>query len=331
MLVHPAIAALRRQTASQRRANQNHASVMHKAQDSWLDQKSTERFAADLAQYSAGAKLEACSNLAGLMTNLELANEWVNSFLSMMISAHRAVPLSEPPFAFRASPGFATVQLLKKGRATLTLAAYEPLEAVEEPTSAVFSDRSSRELVLKGAAFGLTHEIVDSGSGEAAQDASVRTRRMNWHIGDTIETRALIGARHVVRVKRSLLLLQLTREAKQPQPVREVELASGAVTRTASGDKSASQAVMALAVLGALRDYSALDVIHQTALNPDEDPEVRWEAVRQALGLGAVRGMEILETLVKRTDDALSKPAAALKEQLVTNRFDLQEAWEKDA
>ncbi|MEM1195166.1 MAG: hypothetical protein AAGH57_03595 [Pseudomonadota bacterium] len=303
---------------------------MHKAQKGWLDQRRTKRLAADLAQYSAGATLEACSNLAGLMTNLELANEWVNSFLSMMISAHRAVPLSEPPFAFRASPGFATVQLLKKGRATLTLAAYEPLEAVEEPTSAVFSDRSRRELVLKGAAVGLTHEVLEGG-GDADRGANVRTRRMNWHIGDTIETRALIGARHIVRVKRSLLLLQLTREAKQPLPVREVELASGVVTRMASGDKSASQAVMALGVLGALRAYSALDVVHQTALNPDEDPEVRWEAVRQALGMGAVRGMEILETLVKRTDDALSKPATALKEQLVTNRFDLQEAWEKDA
>ncbi|MEL7320312.1 MAG: hypothetical protein AAFN04_16940, partial [Pseudomonadota bacterium] len=93
-------------------------------------------------------------------------------------------------------------------------------------------------------------------------------------------------ARHVLSVSRSLLVLQLTREPTRPAPTRLVDVETGETLRVASGDKSASQAVMALGVLGALGEVGSLPVMEATALNPSEDPEVRWEATRQLLALG---------------------------------------------
>ncbi len=315
MQIHPAIAALRSPSSQQRRASAQTTAAMRRARDSWLDLDQTRRLIDGLERYGTGGRLDDCSELNRVMGDPELAQTWVNTLFAATLKELRAWPFGEAPFRYRVASAFATMQLLEAGEATLTLAAYEPLEGIEEPSSALFSDRHSIELILTGAASGLKHTIALPVGGEGGP---VRSERKRWCRGDQIETRPMAEARHIVRVERSLVLLQLTREPLRARPVREVSLATGAVVRTASGDKSASQTVMALSVLGALRAYNSLDVMEETALNLEEDVDVRWEAARQALGLGAVRGMGVLEALAIRDDDPLSQPAIALKEQLLS-------------
>ena len=296
---------------------------MEEARNEWQGTADTRQIRDELARYGAGAALADCKALTSLIGDLAKAKALVEALVSPTLDALKTHPLGEASYRFKVSQGLATLQLLEASGATLSLAAYEPLEAAEPPASALFSDRELHEIVVSGAGSGAVHTLDESGA--------IGSRPITFGAGDCLATKARTGARHILQVERTLLLLQLTREPPRPLPVREIALDTGVELRTASGDKSASQAVMALSVLGALKDYGALDVMHATALNRDEDLDVRWEAVRQTLGLGAMRGLEALDTLARREDDALSAPALALRDRLLATKPDLRALWKESA
>jgi len=230
--------------------------------------------------------------------------------------------LGEAPFRFRVSHGLATLQLLTSKGATLSLAVYEPLGGGSNPSeTALFCDRAVDEIVIAGQAKARHHAIMAEGM--------VKSDTIELRPGDTLGLRPLIEMREIVDVERSLVILQLTREPDRPRPTRKVDLQTGAILRIASGDKSASQSVMALSVLGAMKSYGALDVMERTALNAEENLEVRWEAVRQTLGLGAVRGVAVLQNLAKRADDPLRQPAVNLLKQVLTAQPDLSRLFKE--
>ena len=137
--------------------------------------------------------------------------------------------------------------------------------------------------------------------------------------------RARCEARQILKVERSHLLLQLTREPERPAPTRLVSLETGETQHTASGDKSASQAVMALSVLGALKTRASLEGMEETARNLAEDQDVRWEALRQALGLDTACGLKLLTELQDGIDDPLAIPAGALSAQLFKAQPELRD------
>ena len=88
---------------------------------------------------------------------------------------------------------------------------------------------------------------------------------------------------------------------------------------------------MALGVLGALQDHDALEMMEETALNSTEDLDVRWEAVRQALGLEPSKGLDLLQTLANGKAEPLAEPAKALSLQLLQAQPELRELMEQEA
>lgn len=324
MKVHPTIAALRGCPASRRRPSSleqpdvvpENAAALKAAREAWLDRPVTRAVADALQRYGAGQHLEACRALHSLVHDHRCAQTFVGSLLERLLPVLRERPLAEAPFRFKVSQGLATLQIMESDGATLSLSAYEPLASADAPQTALFSDREVHEIVLNGEARGVSHIWQGEGRLTSAQH--------RWKKGDRIELCAQSEARQILKVERSLLLLQLTREPKRPAPTRLISLETGKTLRTASGDKSASQAVMALGVLGALEHSAALDVIERTALNRAEDQDVRWEALRQALGLSSACGLALLQKLEERVDDPLTNPAAALKSQLLAAQSELR-------
>ncbi|MEM6856674.1 MAG: hypothetical protein AAF559_02295 [Pseudomonadota bacterium] len=319
--MHPAIAALRGTNTPQRRAINQTKEAMEEAHKAWMQRADICQVREELIRYGSGADLEACEELKSLTRDHKRAAAFSEGLVGSTLGVLKTHPLGETPFRFKVSKGLATLQVLQASGATLSLLAYEPLEDAQPQTSALFSDRDVHDMVVSGCAHGAVHTLDQAGA--------VSSRPIRLAAGDSLATTARISVRHIVRVERTMLILQLTREPKRPKPVREIALDTGVELRTASGDKSASQAVMALSVLGALRDFGALDVMHATALNRDEDLDVRWEAVRQTLGLGPLRGLEVLDTLARRVIDPLSAPALALKNQLIATQPDLRALWKE--
>ena len=308
MHVHPAIAALRANPGLQRRAQ----SRLDKAHKDWLTSGATQDLQNELLLYGEGAELEQLSCLQTLITDHSMADEMVRTHRHAMIKALRQEPLGEVPLRQTTSAGFSRLQLIKGGNAVLSLCAYEPAPYSGPPNLVQFADCELHELVLAGGARGQFHQL----NGRKAY-RTLCSKSHHWRNGDTITCRALRSTRQIVTVSETLLVLQLTRTPQSPLPTLELALPSGEKLRQISGDKKASEQLMALGVLGALGDHEALTPMEHFAVECGNDEDARWEAVRQLIARDSERGMVLLDRLVQQADDPLQTPAMRLRQQIL--------------
>lgn len=314
MRIHPDIAALRSNPASQRRAQ----SAIEGAVGDWRTDESVRAIASELERYAKGAPFDECDHLRALLTDREHAVRFVDTWRDTVLAGLTHEPLAEVPFRHKCSASLTTLQLMNAGPASLSLVAYDELDQPSEPTAAVFSDRELYEIIVHGSARGLVHHLsVVSG---ARADIVSRPRR--WEAGDCSAIEGLKQARHFVEVSGSMTVLQLARTARRPQHSCSYALDDGRLLQRASGDKRASQDFIALDVLGALDRDDALPAMRELALGRDRDADLRWEAVRQTLGLDAASGIALLDELAECPGDPLAVPARSLKRTLCEDRVE---------
>ncbi len=319
MQIHPAIAALRNDRSEQFAMQEQFESVS----DEWYKLKQVGAISDDLQSYADGVILGDCMKLDPLMSNPIISHEFVQTWQNYLIRALREYPLGLPSFGSRSSSGLSHIVLLNKGNASLGIAAYEERSEKKLPLTAVFSDLQTVEIVISGSADGVLHEVRQCNG----LDTIIDTCTVHWRPGAIIVTNGPCEARQVVSVDGAMVVLQLSRKAANPQPTREYSLHDGELMQSASGNKRASQKVMALSVLGAMAlQDEAPDPLNAMLICADdlaEDADVRWEAVRQVLAIDAAQGISLLEGLATRAYDPLSLPALDLRDVLRTDRPEL--------
>lgn len=106
-------------------------------------------------------------------------------------------------------------------------------------------------------------------------------------------------------------------------PSREYALPEGRLIKAISACKRTSQQIVALGVLGTLAHRPALGAMERLALDMAAERDLRWEALRQVLGIDARAGMALLGRLAARGGDVLSAPAAKLRRDLIGAQPDL--------
>lgn len=313
MNIHPNIAALRSDVTAQRRI----AGRMTRVKTRWVSDDAVQALEQDLQRYGAGEDLGGCLSLQRLVTDQCAASDFAMVWTGAFIPALREEPLGNAPFRYRCSAGFSSIQLLQSGGAALSLVAYEPKpdSQVRMPSSALFSDREAAEIVLSGSGTGAYHCLSNTEQGGSV---AIITSELRLRPGTRISLDGPSQARQIVSADRAMVVLQLSRLPVKPAPSREYRLADGALLRRICGDKAASQRLMALSVLGALR--SGHDALQHSALDQSEEDEVRWEAVRQLLALDTARGFAVLGIIADEDRDALVRPAKLLLEQLMVNQ-----------
>lgn len=313
MHVHQAVAALRLDPGLQRRSRAR----MEAANRDWLACES--EVAAAMKAYDQGGPIVGCPALAVLLGQADAAREFVDGFVSRFIAAQHEEPLSEVPLRHSSSAGFARLQLMQIGGTVLSLCVYEPLADTRVAQTARFVDCELHELVIAGSASGRVHRLE---FGDKAQ-AKIATTERQWRAGDHMVQQPLCEAREFVAVSQSLLVLQLSRTPRRPSPSREYRLVDGAMIQQISGDKRASEQLMALSVLGALEHREALGQMDSFARDKTNDPDARWEAVRQILALDTERGMKLLVSFGPQ--DQLAQAAGQLRAQLIASQPSLQD------
>lgn len=323
MYLHPAIAALRSDPISQRRTKAAMADTLA----DWHNGRDIAAIAEELSRYAAGDCLSQLSALRALVSDLGEAQRFLNAFTEHFMDALEREPLGEIPFRHGGNDGFFRMQILQRGGGVLSLMVYEPIERSQEPQAALFADCTTHEIVVAGSARGVCHDIIETRPGSAA----ITSKAVRWSTGDIIAQTAQRQSRQIVEVSQSLVVLQLSRAPVQPLPTREYRLCDGALIHSVSGDKRASEKIMALCVLGAMGEARALPVLSDTALNRSHDPDLRWEAVRQSIALDAAAGMALLKVLEERGNDPLSGPAGELRDQLCRAHPGLQNLTGKAA
>ncbi len=311
MHVHPDIKMLRSDLASQLRSQ----AAMKAALDKWFGREDVAEVQRELSRFADGAAFADLPSLAALCRDHGAASDWIERFCGTLIHALRGDTLGEVPLRHSSNAGFARLQLMKSGGATLSLCSYEPAEETVVPETAFFADCETHEICIAGKANGYfyTREL----DCDAGHPATVDAQPYVWNAGDRMTLRARANARHIVAVERSLLLLQISRSPPHPLPSHEIRVSDGALASQVSGDKRASELVMALSVLGALDDARAIGPMVQFARDAGHDANARWEAVRQVLAIDSVRGMKLLGELSARSRDILMQPAMQLQTQLL--------------
>ncbi|MFN4020504.1 MAG: hypothetical protein ACK4IC_08300 [Erythrobacter sp.] len=305
MIVHPAIAGLRSRPAPQPR--------LDAALARWRGSHSARTMHAGLAAYGEGAPLDAVPDLARLLRDCAAASALAHDFIAPVMAALTTEPLAQLPLGHSAAPGIVRIRLADSGRASLALAAYAQA-AQRQPASVLFEDGEAHEIVIAGAGQALCHRLSDRG---------LESRAITCLPGTRLARGGASEARQFVAVARPLLVLQLVREAVSPAPSREVSLPDGVLLQTISGSKHASQMMIALGVLGALEHRPALEPMERLARDQQAERDLRWEALRQVLGLDTVCGMALLGQLAARGEDPLAPPAAQLRRNLLAAQPEL--------
>ena len=302
--MHPDLVALGGDQASQRRTQE----ALESAFSEWTRSERVAGVSEALEAFGQGAPIESCAPLARLMehpaTARSFAAEWARHF-SRALAGNK---LGLMPFRHSYSPGLSTLQLLSRGTVSLALVTYEEKAGSRPSRSVVFADRTQYEIVIAGVARGFLHSR-DPGNG------AIESQAQCWRAGDTISLDDGTTAREICEVEGSFAVLQLVRGASAPQPTCEYSLAEGELLHRSCGDKRASQAEMALAVLGEMGRRDAVPAIASLAQSgPDH---LRWEAVRHALAMDPREGVTLLTAMAENDQDSLRQPAARLRAQLV--------------
>ena len=304
MRIDPQIAALQSNPALQRKAQ----AELEAVRDKWLDGEA-RIIAEALKQYGAGATLGDCPALAGLFHHAEAAMVLVETLVRPMIEALSCQPLGHVPLRHQRSDGFTILQLLQKGRATLSLLAYDAME--QSPTSACFSGDDRHEIVLAGAADIRLLTLMEEREGKAAIDCETR----RFVAGERIWTEGFAQTRVVERVHGRMVMLRLARSDRKPRDTIQYALDDGRLIHRASGCRNESRREMAMALLGRMGRSDAAPLIADLARYGSR--HIRWQALRECLALDSVEGFRALSRIAADPEDELASAAGALRAQLL--------------
>jgi hypothetical protein len=301
MRVDPAIAAMRGDRAPQRRAQ----AAMVTARDTWPTEPHVGSVLAELERYGRGTPLADCPALSRLFAPGDAAGQFSKRFCGALTVALRGEPLGQLPFRHTFDGALATLLLARAGTAQLTLSAQEPGEY--DAASVVYSDSVRHDTVVAGAA---QARVTDR-----MPDGSLAHREMRLAGGCRLALDLAREALFVGRVERRLVTLRLHRAAPRPGPVREYALADGALLQQAAGALGHSRHAMMLALLGRMQRREAAPLM--AAIAGEEGPDsLRWEALREALGLDTATGFAVLCQVARSPLDPLVDVAGALRAQL---------------
>ena len=304
MRIDPALAAMRRNPALQRRAQ----AAMIAAGDEWRRGPATAALLADLDRFGAGAPLEACPALDALFIG-GAAQVLASALCRCLAGVLEQEPFGHPPFRHGFDGQVSTLLLARAGRAHLVLHSREP--GRWDFASARYGDALRYETVLAGKA---TASVVRV-RGEPGR-RTFSSERVELAAGTRLALDLSCEALQIGNVERRLIALRLHRFDARPRPSREYALADGALLLQSAGDMRASRHETMLALLGRMGRREAAPEIAALACEPGDD-SLRWQALRECLALDTAEGFRALSHVARAAGDPLAGPAGALRAQLV--------------
>ena len=304
MRIHPALAALERDDAPQRRAQLAAA----QARDAWTASADVAPVAAELERYGNGAALSRLPALQALMRSG--ADRFARGHLARFLALAAEAPLVQWPVRHVANAGMASLLLARSGRASVSLVAYEPCRA--PPPHATFSHGERHETVLAGEGSGLLVRLRDG-----------RLREKGVALGPgarftlDVECETLLPAGLPQRV----VVLRLSRGGSPALPAREYDRASGQLVHQAAGSLADSRREMMATLLARMGRAEAAPVLRAMSRNGAD--HLRWQALRELLSLDTAQGWAALLEIAERAGDPLQPHAKGLQAQLLDRHPEL--------
>ena len=319
MLIRTELAALRSDDAPQRRAQR----ALVDAVQQWRDGPACPGLAADLASYALGAALTDL-RLARLFDPADLAAaRLTQSLMAVLTRQLEAGPLGQVPLRHQSDGTQATLVVARHGTAALLLQATgrPGLARLRPAVSARFTPGDVRERVLAGSAAARLVTL----DRERPGGAELTVTDCPLAPGAVI---CRSGARQTLLVDSPdglLVTLKLQRRPASGGLTRAFDLASGSFIHQAAAAARDSRLELTAALLGRMGRTDAAPMLAAMA-EEQADPSLRWQSLKECLGLDSGAGFAALTRIAACSSDPLAMPAGALRAQLLERYPQLAEA-----
>ncbi|HVR91382.1 MAG TPA: hypothetical protein VHG29_09855 [Novosphingobium sp.] len=310
MHLHADIRALRDDDGPQRAAQQ----ALGVALDAWRARPGPQRLEAELAQFTRGGPIDEFPLLATLFEPHSAdAAVFVRGLIDGFCAALERAPLGHLPLRHFTDGTVSTLMLARSGEASLALAAIDgPRLALRAaPGSVSFAPCETWDHILAGEA---SADLVSR--GEVVGSGTTLTRK-TLHLkpgGVTVRD----GAREalVIRVVSGCLVNLRLQRRRTVEVTREFSLGDGTLLHQAAGTARDSRLELTAALLGRMGRADAAPLLGAMA-QENGSPALRWQALRECLGLDTREGFLTLGTIARSPHDPLAVPAGALRAQLI--------------
>ncbi len=312
MLLHPEIAALRGDDTPQREAQ----AALTAAREGWNARPDTCAILADLARFADPAVgLADCLALGALfVAGATQARDWVAALIAALVPALAGAPLGQMPLRHFTNGVTSTLLLGRVGEATLALVAVDGAVMAQQALgpSVNFAPLECWEVVLAGCGEAEVVTCDEPGAELVRLDRAV----VSLTPGRILARDGAYQASRLRRIDGCLVALRLQRRARCGGVAYEYDIASGRLLHRAAGVMRESRHALMVNLLGRMGRVDAAPVLAEIAGEPASD-DLRWQALREGLGLDTARGFAALNRVARMPADPLAAAAAALLRQLV--------------
>lgn len=311
MIVRPELAALRRDDAPQRRIQQR--LVAQTA--AWRSEGIGAAIDSELPCLAQGADLADLPALQALFTPGDpAARALADGLVQWLAGELAAAPLGQVPLRHSHDPLLSTLMVARCHGATLALRAFDgaALAQQPEPAAVSFAGHETWDHVLAGTATAELVRIVDC----RADGVLLERQPARLAPGDVAHRMGSYCVQIMRQVSGLLVTLKLQRRCAGEQVVREYALADGRLIHQAAASPRDSRLELTAALLGRMGRSDAAPLLAAMA-EETGSAHLRWQALRESLGLDTAAGFAALSTVADRARDPLAAPAAALRAQLL--------------
>ncbi len=310
------IAALKVDPGLQRAAQQGLVSALA----DWQAESRTAPVLAQFSRFAAGSDLADAGPLAELFGGNQA--QAVRSFIAPLIAAWNTALIEQPfgiaPLRHVAGKVSSSLLLAAERDAIFTLVALDgaALAAAPAASTASFASGEVWEVIIAG-----------SGQGRLIERSAetliphVMDLEQGLSLGRDSDREALL----IDKVEGSLVMLRLQRRRNNNEPRREFALDDGRLLRQVSASPVESRHEVAVALLGRMGRKDSAPVLAEIARDESHGTSLRWQAMRECLGLDSRTGFCTLGEIARCQGDPLALPAGALRAQLLETYPELSE------
>ena len=311
MAIHPDLLALRSDPAPQQLA-QNALGV---AIAQWRESALVRQIESEFQAFSQGTDFAAQIGLSALFDPADpVAGALIAQFIDPLVETLGQHPLGAVPLRHYADDQSATLILCTGGGAALSVQVLDPVGL-------------SRQRPAHSVAFapGQLHERILAGSGaaklvtlraERPGGADLAIKELRLEAGQCLHRSSGEQCRMITALDAPLVLLRLQRRAAGGALTREYSLADGNFIAQAAASPRETRLELAAALLGRMGRSDAAPLLAAMA-EEEAGQSLRWQSLKECLGLDTATGFGALCRIAARADDPLAAPAGALRAQLI--------------
>ncbi|MBN8502545.1 MAG: hypothetical protein J0M19_15565 [Sphingomonadales bacterium] len=311
MIIRSELAALRGDDAPQRQAQAEVRAVLQ----AWQEQGQGQQLNDELARLDRGVGIADLPVLADLFDpGCDAAAVLVGSLIDRFVRQLDAEPLTQTPLRYLIDDAVASVVVGRQGGSLLILQAIDGVRLARRPrpVSVCFPPAETWERVITGRGQALRARIATHRPDRADLDLS----EVTLTAGDVAHRLGMNETQVIHSAAENLVVLRLQRRIADGQVTREHRLNDGLLLHQSAGTARDSRLELTAALLGRMGRTDAVPLL-VAMVEETGSQSVRWQALRECLGLDSAAGFAALSRVAQSTGDPLARPAGALRAQLL--------------